>query len=592
MDQSETFDFDPTIKILSQHFAHCHHVLNNLLSSQQENLDLCLLEVSQIGQEFASKVLENPDSVIKANFSYLQDYFTLCKNFLANSQENNEQVTATVDEKFPHSEVLQSSTIFEFINNNYRLATGHFRALIQEITSDADPIVAKKLNFYSRYISDAISPANFINTNPEALNVTLETNGKNIVDGFKNFLSDLERSKGFLNIKMTDLDHFKVGENVAATAGKVIYKNDVMELIQYDPITTDAYKSPLLIIPPWINKYYILDLQPENSFIKWLLAQGQTVFLISWVNPTRPEDNKSFADYMIDGPVAALQVIGKIVGKEPINLLGYCVGGTMLGCTLAYLASQNKINIGSATFLTTLLDFSEPGDLGVFIDQPQLNALEKHMSKKGYLDGHIMSAVFNSLRSKDLVWNYFINNYLKGQKPSPFDFLYWNSDPTNIPAKLHSFYLSEMYLHNKLMQPGAIELAGTPIDLSKIDVPCYFLAAKDDHIVPWSTSYQSMRLITAQTKFVLTKSGHVAGVINPPQKNKYGYWVNNRKIKDPAKWMESAQYHQGSWWNDWQEWLVKYSGRKLPVTKLNHKSFPVLEQAPGSYVKIHLAGSG
>lgn len=589
MESAETIN----VTLLSDSFRQIsekyQQVFQSLLSRQQENINLYGQTWFQIGQEVFKKINENPELMIQTQLAYCQEQAALCTQMFNKNQEQINIVFPQKDKRFVNDNDWKNDKTYEFIKNNYLLMAKYYQEFVNNITHELDSATAKKINFYMRHLLDALAPTNFIVTNPETLRATFDTYGQNIVEGLKNFLGDLERGDGLINIKMTDLAYFQIGENIALTSGKVIFQNEIMQLIQYDPQTKKVNKNPLLVIPPWINKYYILDLQPDNSFINWQLQQGHSVFLISWINPSQPENNKDFSDYMLKGPIEALKVIRKITGNKPANLVSYCVGGTLLGCTLAYLAAKKYNYVASATFLTTLLDFSEPGDLGVFIDEQQLAALEKHMSEKGHLDGKIMAAVFNSLRANDLIWSYFVNNYLKGQKPPPFDLLYWNSDSTNIPEKLHSFYLREMYLNNRLTQPGGLKLAGVPIDLSKITVPCYFLAAQDDHIVPWIGSYKSMQLIaSAPTQFVLTKSGHVAGVINPPHKNKYGYWKNNNKFTNPDLWFENAIFQQGSWWNDWAAWVEQYSGGKITLNDFEKVKLPSLESAPGSYVKVCL----
>lgn len=451
-----------------------------------------------------------------------------------------------------------------------------------------DSKTSRKMNFYFKQFAEAFSPAHFVHLNPEVLSKTLETGGANLISGMKQFLEDLERGKGRLNIKTTDLDAFQIGENIACTPGKVIYQNDLMQLIHYTPTTEKTYENPVLMIPPWVNKYYILDLQQENSLVKWLVDRGMSVFMISWVNATAEHRKKEFSDYMTQGPLAALKIINKVTGSEKANLLGYCIGGTLLSCTLAYLAKKKMDSIASATFLTTLLDFSEPGDLGVFMDEDQIYMLEKHMETKGYMDGNVLSNVFSLLRSKDMIWSAFVKHYLKNEKPKAFDLLYWNSDAVHIPMNVHSFYLRNMYLNNLLIEPGKVKLAGVPLDLSKIKTPSYFLAADHDHLVPWKSCYKSSQFYGGPVQFVLSKSGHVAGVVNPPHKNKYGFWKNTKNPKDPEKYLSKAVFHEGSWWNDWICWLQKYSGSMLPVERNKNHKIKVIENAPGSYVKASL----
>jgi len=435
---------------------------------------------------------------------------------------------------------------------------------------------------------DALSPTNFPITNPEVLRSTLESGGENLLNGLRNLLGDLERGKGRLNIRMTDLDAFELGKNVATTPGKVIYQNELMQLIQYTPTTETVYKRPLMVVPPWINKYYILDLRPKNSFIKWWVDQGFTVFVLSWVNPDEKMSEKNFEDYLARGPLTAMDKITEVTGESEINALGYCLGGTLLASCQAYLAAKGDNRIQSATFMTTMLDFSKPGDLGVFIDEEQLSSLEQMMEKRGYLDGSEMATTFNMLRANDLIWSFFVNNYLLGKDPFPFDLLYWNSDSTRMPACMHSFYLRTMYQKNLLVQPGAIELLGESIDLRKIEQPAYFLSTIEDHIAPWKSTYLGARHFSGKVRFVLGGSGHIAGAINPPTANKYGFWVNTKLPASSEDYLASAKQQEGSWWSDWLEWIKPMAGEQVPAREPGGGKLPPLEDAPGSYVQLRI----
>jgi len=385
-----------------------------------------------------------------------------------------------------------------------------------------------------------------------------------------------------------------LGVNIATTPGKVVFQNDLMQLIQYEPSTTKVFKRPLLIIPPWINKYYILDLREKNSLIKWCVEQGMTVFIISWVNPDKKLAGKDFVDYMQDGPLAALGAIEKTTGENEINALGYCLGGTLLAATLGHLAAKKDKRIVSAAFMASLIDFTGVGELDVFIDEAQVEALETRMNERGYLDGSEMANSFNMLRSNDLIWSFVINNYLMGRDPFPFDLLHWNCDSTRMPAKMHSFYLRNMYLRNALREPGGIALAGTAIDLAKVTIPTYFVSALEDHIAPWKTTYAGPQILGGKSRFVLSGSGHIAGMVNPPSANKYGYWTND-KLPDSAQgWLDGAQQHNGSWWNDWLSWLKPNLGGmvaarevgKAPAKGVRGGRVKVLEAAPGSYARL------
>jgi polyhydroxyalkanoate synthase len=384
---------------------------------------------------------------------------------------------------------------------------------------------------------------------------------------------------------MTDAKAFELGVNIATTPGKVVFQNDLMQLIQYEPATKKQWKRPLLIIPPWINKYYILDLREKNSFIRWAVNEGMTVFVVSWVNPDERLAHKDFEDYLVEGPLAALDAMEKVTGEPDANVIGYCLGGTLLAATLGWLAAKKQKRIASATFMTALIDFSAPGELEVFIDEEQVGALEKKMKERGYLEGSEMANTFNLLRANDLIWSFVINNYLLGRDPFPFDLLHWNCDSTRMPAKMHSYYLRNMYMNNRLREPGGLTLAGVPIDLSKVTTPTYFVSAIEDHIAPWKATYAGPRLVKGKSRFVLSGSGHIAGMINPPAANKYGYWTSDKLPKSADEWLEGAAAHEGSWWTDWRAWITAHTGREVPARVPGKGRLPVIEAAPGSYAR-------
>jgi polyhydroxyalkanoate synthase len=370
-----------------------------------------------------------------------------------------------------------------------------------------------------------------------------------------------------------------------------VFQNDLMQLIQYTPSTDTVFKRPLLIVPPWINKFYILDLREKNSFIKWAVSQGHTVFVISWVNPDARYAAKSFEDYMFEGPLAAVDAIEQATGVKEVNIIGYCLGGTLTGSTLAYMAAKKDNRVKSATFFVSLLDFSIPGELGVFIDEAQVANLEKRMNERGFLEGSEMAGTFNMLRANDLVWSFVINNYLMGKEPFPFDLLYWNSDSTRMPAAMHSFYLRNMYLQNRLREPGGITLGGVPLDLSKVKVPAYFISTVEDHIAPWKSTYRGAKALGGKVRFVLGGSGHIAGIVNPPAAGKYGYWTNDAMPDEPDAWQKAATANEGSWWNDWQAWVAALNGdERVPARTPGDGKLAVIEDAPGSYVNIRLDG--
>jgi len=446
--------------------------------------------------------------------------------------------------------------------------------------------------FYSRQLTSALSPSNYPLTNPEVLRITWERKGMNLVDGARNLVEDVRQNPGLFNVGMTDRSAFEVGGNLATTPGKVIYQNELMQLIQYAPTTETVARRPLLIIPPWINKFYILDLTARNSFIRWLVEQGQTVFVVSWRNPGPAQKDCGWDDYMKHGPLAAIDAVKDATGEEQMNAIGYCIGGTLLGSVMAWLEKKKRKPIVSTTYLTTLLDFSDPGGIGVFINDHSIRGIERAMERKGYLDGRAMAFTFNLLRENDLFWSYWTNNYLKGLKPAAFDLLYWNTDGTNLPARMHSFYLREMYLHNRLVQPNALTLAGETINLSDIDVPSFFLSARQDHIAKWKTTFKGAQVYGGKVTFVLSGSGHIAGVINPPYKEKYGYWTNNTLAASPEDWLGEAEHHPGSWWPHWKAWVQPFEGQQVAARQPGSGDLPSIEDAPGSYVKTRAAEAG
>jgi polyhydroxyalkanoate synthase subunit PhaC len=540
--------------------------------------------------EMTARMMADPVHLMRAQVSLWQDYMTLwqrtAQRFLG--QEAEPVIEPSKDDRRFKDSAWDENTLFDFIKQSYLLSARFLQKSVKDVDG-LDDRTHRKVDFYTRQFVDAMAPSNFVLTNPEVLRTTLESGGENLVKGLEHLLEDLERGKGQLSIKMTDYDAFQVGKNVAVTPGKVVYQNDLMQLIQYTPTTGQVARRPLLIIPPWINKFYILDLREKNSLIKWAIDQGNTVFVISWVNPDEKLAAKTFDDYMLEGPLAALDAIEKATGEKQANVLGYCIGGTLLAATLAYMAAKEDKRIVSATYLTTMTDFSEAGELSVFIDEEQLTALEERMGERGYLAGGEMSNSFNMLRANDLIWSFVVNNYLLGKEPFPFDLLYWNSDSTRMPAAMHSFYLRNMYQKNLLVQPGGISLAGVPIDLRKIETPTFMLSTREDHIAPWKSTYAATQVFSGSVKFVLAASGHIAGVVNSPASGKYCYWTNTRLPKSPEQWLEGARQTPGSWWPEWQKWLSRYAGGKVPAREPGAGNLPALEDAPGSYVNLRVA---
>jgi polyhydroxyalkanoate synthase len=414
----------------------------------------------------------------------------------------------------------------------------------------------------------------------------LDQKGENLLRGFRNMMDDLKRSKGMFQVSTTKTDAFKVGENLATAKGKVVFQNDLMQLIQYAPTTQETYQTPILMIPAWINKYYILDLSEKNSLVRWLVDQGFTVFMISWVNPDKTLQHKAFEDYMLEGPLAAMDAIEKATGAKQVHAMGYCLGGTLLTATLAYLEVKKQERVKTATLITTLIDFEHAGQLGDLIDEKLVSSIEKEMLEKGYFDGPEMSAMFSMLRANDMIWSFVVHNYLLGETPFPFDILYWNADGARLPATMHSFYLRNMYLNNALVKKNGVTLATVPIDVSRITTPIYALATKEDHIAPWQATFVGAKACkNAPVRFVLSGSGHVAGVVNPPVAKKYQYWLNQTLATSSDKWFEAAKEYEGSWWLDWLSWAKPQSGKQLPAIKPGSGKLKPIEDAPGSYVK-------
>ena len=482
------------------------------------------------------------------------------------------------------AEEWRKNEIFDFIKQSYLLTANAMQDTVGKLQG-LDDAERARAAFYTRQFADAIAPTNFPMSNPEVLKATLASKGENLVKGLDNLLTDIERGQGELSISQS-ADSFTVGENVATAPGKVVFRNRLIELLQYTPTTDTVYKRPLLIFPPWINKFYILDLQPENSFVRWLTAQGYSVFVVSWVNPGPDLADATFEDYMKDGIFAALDAVEKATGVRDPNCVGYCIGGTLLAASLAYMAAKGDDRVHSATFWTAQTDFSDAGDLQVFIDDAQLEALKTQMeSKGGVLPGSKMAGAFNMLRANDLIWSFVINNYLLGKQPMPFDLLYWNSDSTRMPEKLHLSYLRTCRKENALAK-GKMVLDGVTLDLGKITLPTYFQSSKEDHIAPATSVFRSLQLFGGPTRFIMAGSGHIAGVINPPAAKKYQYWTNDQKHTDLEAWKAGATEHPGSWWPDWDEWLSSRSGEKVPARVPGDSGLTVLGDAPGTYVKV------
>jgi polyhydroxyalkanoate synthase len=571
--------------------ARSQRLVNDWLKRQAaEGVALDPLNIGGAFLEMTAKLLANPAHMVQAQLGFWHDYIMLWQNTRKRILLG-EDVTPVIesepkDKRFADP-AWKENEIFDFIKQSYLLSARYIQDVVTHVDG-MEPKTAQKIDFYSRQFVNALSPSNFVMTNPEVLRKTRESGGENLIRGLNNLLSDLETGRGNLRIKMTDTDAFKVGENIAVSEGKVVFQNDLIQLIQYAPLTENVLARPLVIFPPWINKFYILDLRPKNSLVRYLVSQGHTVFMVSWVNPDATLADKNFDDYMVDGVFAALATIEKITKQREVNAIGYCLGGTLLAATLGAMKVRGDDRIKTATFLVTLTDFTDAGELGVFIDEEQLSNLEEKMQKRGFLEGNEMATTFNLLRANDLIWSFVVNNYLLGKEPFPFDLLYWNSDATRMPPAMHSFYLRNMYQKNLLAHPGGISMKGTPVDLGAIDIPVYFLSCREDHIAPWTSTYKGAKLFGGKVRFVLAASGHIAGVVNPPDGGKYNHFVNSELPETAAEWFDNATEVAGSWWPDWHRWVTSFGHEMVPARVPGKGRVKSIEDAPGSYVAVRI----
>ena len=535
----------------------------------------------------SQQLLANPMTLVETQAEFWQDYLTLwqrtTQRMLGFATEPVIE-PAKDDRRFRHEQWSENS-VFDFIKQSYLLSARCLHGTVRG-ADGLDDTTRRKLEFHTRQLVDALSPSNFAHTNPEVVAATMESGGGNLVKGLENLLDDLERGKGELKVSMTDRDAFEIGRNIATTPGKVVFQNDLMQLVQYSPTTKQVDRHPLLIVPPWINKFYILDLQPKNSFIKFCLDQGKTVFVISWVNPDARHRELGWDAYMNLGPLAALDAIAQATGEVEANVIGYCIGGTLLATVLGHMAAIGDRRFTSATFFTSIMDFEQAGELTLFVDEEQLAKIERQLDENGYLDAGAMATTFNLMRANDLIWSFVVGNYLLGKDALPFDLLYWNSDSTRMPAATHRYYLRNMYQKNLLKEPGGLELKGTPIDLRKVTTPVFLLSAREDHIAPWHNTYAAAGLYAGPVRFVLAGSGHIAGVINPAGSTKYGYWTNDALPADPDAWLDGASQHPGSWWPAWAEWQSQFTGGKVKARIPGQGGLTAIEDAPGSYVKV------
>lgn len=537
---------------------------------------------NKIFSAMMQEYLQNPEKLTQVNIEYINDFQKLITNsinkFVNFSNQEAIDQEKSKDKRFQDPN-WQQNIYFDFVKQYYLITSDWIKKSSKQYNFDSE--TSKYVEFAIEQFINAMSPSNFPLTNPEVIKKSFDTSMESLAKGMENFLSDIKKSGDLFNISTTDKSRFKIGKNLATTKGKVIYENDLMQLICYEP-KEKTYSVPLLIVPPWINKYYILDLSEKNSLVKWLVDNNFQVFLISWVNPGKKMKNTQFDDYIKKGILDAYEQIKKI-GYNKINALGYCIGGTALAAGLSYLKKEKKDYINSATFLTTLIDFAKPGQIGVFITEDFIKLIEEKILDTGYLDGRYISNSFSLIRANDLIWSFFVNNYLLGNPPAAFDILYWNSDSTNLPASMYLYYLKNMYIKNRLKNPDDLTILDRKINISEIDTPSFFVAAKKDHIALWDAVYDGYKMFKGEKTFCLTDAGHVAGVVNPPTSKKYSHILGNTCPSTGKKWLKEASKKEGSWWMSWKKWLIDKSGKL--ENGLHYESLNHIEDAPGRYVK-------
>ena len=531
----------------------------------------------------------NPATLIEQQLELLRGHVDLwqqtMQGFLGQGEPQQDVIQPRKGDPRFQAKEWEEHPFYRHIKQSYLLNA----RFIENIANDMDfkdPQLERQVKFMVRQWTNSLAPTNFISTNPEVCRAIIDSKGQNLYRGLQNFLKDLKRSpQGMLSVSMSNHDAFELGTNIATTPGKVVFENDLIQLLQYTPQTDTVFRTPILITPAFINKYYILDLTPQNSLIDWMVKQGLTVFVISWVNPDAELSDKTLTNYALEGPAKALEVIQKITGETSVNAIGYCIGGTLLAATQAMLKARGQSGFNSTTFFTALLDFSQPGEPGVYITDEMVELLEKDPLQQGVFDGRLAQLCFSLLRENNLYWSFFIHNYLLGKDPVPMDMLHWNGDSTNVPMKTAAFFLRHFYQNNGLTQPNSVSIDNTPIDLQRIDNPTYFLSTMSDHIAPWQGTYRGTQLLSGNKRFVLAGSGHIAGVINPPIKNRYGYFTNDQLSPTADAWFDNAKQNEGSWWTDWLQWITPLSGERIAARIPGSVDFPVLEDAPGRYAR-------
>jgi polyhydroxyalkanoate synthase subunit PhaC len=547
--------------------------------------DFALVDRPSLGVafwEFGLRWMSNPVQMWTDLSRLAGEHMQLAAEFVGDREDRAGRQRLQSDKRFSNPAWIENPA------NRY-LAAAHrinedWSAAVTTRVEGFDPHLQAKVRFFTRQFMSAIAPSNSPLANPQVARRSSEENGANLMRGLRHLVEDLERSDGRFAPNMTQAADFKVGRNLAITPGKIIYRNDLMEIIHYEPTTDKQYARPLVIVPPWINKYYIFDLKPENSFIRYALDQGHAVFLLSWVNPDARHAGKGFDHYMQEGPLTAIDVISRITGAKKVNMLGFCIGGILTAAMLAWLAGSADNPIASATLLASMVDLTDAGEIMVFVDEHQIRSLERHAAGDGYLDGHYLADMFSMLREKDLIWSFVVNNYLMGRDPPPFDLLFWNSDTTRLPGKMLSWYLRKIYLENGLVQPGALEMSSRKLDLTRVTTPTFSVATKEDHISPWRACYAVTQQFVGPVTFVLGGSGHIAGIINPPAKKKYGYWVGASYPDDADRWLAQAEKKEGSWWPLWAKWMEQHGGDKNALYRPCAGGVNSLGEAPGTYV--------